>query len=313
MSTKPVYLLSGEEFLAGEALDRLRAELGSDPLAEASFGPKTPLHELMGALDTPSLLGGTRLVVVSDAEDLPKESAEALLRYLEGPSASAVLVLVAGARTKLDAAVKKAGALVSLEAPKGRRLASWARDRARAKGLKMDDRGTWTLMDAVGGDLRDLDGALDQLVNTHGPGAKIGATEVRAAFTRVADERIYAFTDAVGDRRLDTAMGTLRRLLDQGEEPLMLFGALAGQVRRMLRASRHAERGPGAVSEALGLPTWRAERLVRQARSYREEELVAAMSRLARLDVELKGELPPEGKLAALEGAVVRIVGAARV
>ncbi|HEX2195863.1 MAG TPA: hypothetical protein VHJ76_02965 [Actinomycetota bacterium] len=54
------------------------------------------------------------------------------------------------------------------------------------------------------------------------------------------------------------------------------------------------------------MPSWRAERLQRQCRSYREEELVRALHVLAATDVEMKGgDLPPE---AALERAVVQIV-----
>ena len=102
-------------------------------------------------------------------------------------------------------------------------------------------------------------------------------------------------------------MSALRRLLEQGDEPLVIFGALTAHVRRMLIARGVADKGPRAVGDALGLPEWRAERLNRQSRSYREEELVAALSALAAADVEMKGgDLPPE---AALERAVVEIVG----
>jgi DNA polymerase-3 subunit delta len=129
---------------------------------------------------------------------------------------------------------------------------------------------------------------------------------VRAAFPRLADERVYAFQDAVGERRLAVAMTALRRLLEQGDEPLMVFGALSSQIRRMLRARRSADVSAKAVGDALGLPSWRAERLQRQCRSYREEELVEALGVLAATDVEMKGgDLPPE---AALERAVVQIV-----
>jgi DNA polymerase III delta subunit len=101
-------------------------------------------------------------------------------------------------------------------------------------------------------------------------------------------------------------MAALRRLLDQGEEPLVLFGALAGQVRRMLIARSVADAGPRAVGERLGIPEWRAQRLHRQVRSYREEELAGALGTLAATDVEMKGgDLLPE---VALERAVVQIV-----
>ena len=303
----PAYLLTGETFLAEEAIDKLRAEHHVDPLSELSFDAATEAAEILGALQTSSLLGGIRLVIVRDAQDLKKEEAQALAAYLEAPSPDSVLVLVAEGRTKLDAAVKQHGAIVTLEIPKGRRLAAWVRERASDHKLKVDDRGAWSLIDCVGTELRDLDAALSQLATSLGAGAKVGAAEVRRAFPRLADERIYAFTDAVGDRKLSDAMTTLRRLLDQGDEPLVLFGSLNAHVKRMLRARRYAERGSRAVGEALGLPGWRAERLARQARSYREDELVAAVATLAQTDVEMKGgDLPPD---AALERAVIRIVG----
>ncbi len=301
-----VYLLTGETFLAEEAIDRIRAEAGTDPLSEASFAPDTPAAEILGALDTPSLLGGRRLVVVRDAQDLPKEGVEALTGYLEAPSPSAVLILVSSGRTKLEAAVKAAGTVVSLDAPKGRRLVGWIRERGREHRLRVDDRAAWALTDSVGTELRDLDAALSQLSTALGVGATIGAAEVRKAFPRLADERVFAFQDGVGERRLPVAMTALRRLLEQGDEPLMIFGALTSQVRRMLRARRFADLGAKAVGDAMGLPSWRAERLQRQCRSYREEELVAAMTVLAASDVEMKGgDVPPE---AALERAVVQIV-----
>jgi DNA polymerase III subunit delta len=301
-----VYLLSGEEFLVEEALQRVRAETDTDPLNEVAFAARAPIAEVLNALDTASLLGGRRLVIIRDADDLLKESVDALLRYIESPAPGSVLVLVAGGRTKLDAAVSRAGARIALDAPKGRRLVAWIRRQGTALKLKVDDRAAWALIDSVGGELRDLDASLIQLSSALGTGAQVSAADVARAFPRLADQRIYVLTDAVGDRRLPVAMTNLRRLLDQGEDPLVLLGSLAAQMRRMLRARRYADAGTGAVADALGLPSWRAERLAKQARVYRESELVAAMRALAEADVEIKGgDLPPE---AALERAVIKIL-----
>lgn len=305
--TASAYLLAGESFLAEEALQRVRAETGADPLSEISFDASAAPSEILEALETPSLLGGRRLVIVNDAQSLKKDHVEALSDYLGSPSDSAVLVLLVDGRSKLTDVVKRAGTVITLEAPRGRRLVGWLRERAREHELKLDDKGAWALLDSVGTELRDLDGALGQLQTQLGAGARVGAPQVRAAFARLADERIYAFTDAVGERRLGDAMGTLRRLLDQGEPPLVLFGALSGHVRRMLQA--HGLDGPKAAGARLGMPEWRAERLLRQARSYREEELVSAMSVLAATDVEMKnGDLPVQE--VPLERAVVRIITA---
>ncbi len=302
----PVYLLAGEEFLVEEALEQVRAEARTDPLSEVSVSGNVTVPEMVTALETPSLLGGRRMVVVRDAEGLTKEAAQALSEYLESPSPHSVLVLVAAGRTRLDSSVKKLGRVINLDAPKGRRLVSWLRRRATERTMKLDDRAAWALIDSVGTDLRELDSALNQLETGLAAGARVGVAEVRNAFPRSADQRIYVFTDAVGDRRLALAMASLRRLLNQGEDPLVLFGALTAQVRRMLRARRYADQGGSAVGDALGLPTWRAERLSKQARLYRENELTDAVATLAVTDVEIKGgDLPSE---AALERAVVHIV-----
>jgi DNA polymerase III subunit delta len=246
--------------------------------------------------------------VVTDAQDLKKEQVEALERYLASPSPDTTLVLTASGRTKLDATVKRAGTVLSLDAPKGRALVTWLKRRGAEHKISLDDRGGWALVDAVGTDLRSLDGALTQLLSAHGEGASVGAKEVRRSFPRLAEERTFAFTDAVGERRLPVAMASLRRLLDQGDEPLALFGVLNGHLRRLLRARQVAGNGARAVGETLGMPEWRAERMLKQALSYREEELVAAMSVMAEADIDMKGEFPSSE--AALERAVIRIITA---
>jgi DNA polymerase III subunit delta len=288
-------------------LERVRAEAGTDPLSEVVLDTSAGAAEIIEALDTPSLLGGRRLVVILGAHELKKDQLEAVQKYLESPSPHSILVVVSSGRSKLAAAAKKVGVTINQDAPRGRALAKWVRDRAREHRLKVDDRTAWALIDSVGTNLRDLDGGLAQLATGLGGNSTVAVADVRRAFPRLADERIYVFTDAVGERKLAPAMGALRRLLQQGDEPLMVFGALTSHMRRVLVArGSGATGGVKAVGDVLGLPDWRAERLYRQARTYREEELIRVMEVLAETDVEMKGgDLPPE---IALERAVVQIV-----
>ena len=304
------YLFSGPSLLHDEALDQLRSTLDVDAMSETLLDPSAQPADFANAVGTASLFGPLRLVVVRHADDLTKEQGEALIPHIEAPSTDAVLVLLAEGRTKLDAVVKKHGSVVALEAPRGRRLAGWVRERGRRYGLRVDDSGAWALLDSVGDGLRDLDNALRQLQNLSASDHDVRADDVRVAFPRLSDQRIYSLTDAVGDRRADQAIPALRRLLDQGEEPLVLLGALAGHVRRMLVARRYTRSGPQSVADALGLPRWRAERLYKQANHYRDEELAGAIGLLAEADLELKSGAGDEAAKAALETAVIRIVAA---
>jgi DNA polymerase III delta subunit len=65
------------------------------------------------------------------------------------------------------------------------------------------------------------------------------------------------------------------------------------------------------VAAALGMPDWRAKNITRQARSYKEDELISALGILAKADLDMKeGDLPGD---VALERAVYEIVTGERV
>jgi DNA polymerase III subunit delta len=302
-----VYLVVGEEFLAAEAVERIRSEAGTEELSEVSLDADAEPAEIVTALETPSLLGGRRLVVVERANRLGADQVRAIESYLRSPSPHAVLVLVSPGRSGLEEVVGDRGEIVALVPPRGRALVKWVRERALARELRVDDRACWALIEALGTDLRDLGQGIEQLATAVGAGGHAGVAEVKRMFPRLAELRVWQLTEAFGDRRLPEAMSALRRLLDQEDEPLVILGALAGHLRRLLMAREHAEGGPGAIASAMGLNRWQAERLYRQLRGFREEDLIAGFRILADADLEIKaGDLPPRP---ALERALVLAIG----
>ncbi|MFN2568276.1 MAG: hypothetical protein ABR564_01570, partial [Candidatus Dormibacteria bacterium] len=77
--------------------------------------------------------------------------------------------------------------------------------------------------------------------------------------------------------------------------PQYLLATLAGQVRELLMTQALLGRpgaGPAGVASALGLPPWRAERLVRQARGISPAVTAQWLRSLQRLDARVKaGEM----------------------
>jgi DNA polymerase III subunit delta len=308
--SRAAYLLVGDPFLQGEAVEKIRAEVAADSLAEDVFDATSDVHEIVTALETPSLFGGRRLILVHDAGRLTKAQNQVLESYIRAPSEGSVLVLLSTRTTPLADAVRSSGAVVALEPPRGRALVGWLRQRARNRSLRIDDRAAWALIDVIGGDLRELDSALDQLSTRRQGGSVVSLEDVNESFGRHSEEQVWALTDAVSQRKPLEAVTALRRLLQQGNDPVFVLGALAAQVRRLLIAKRHADGGPRAVGSALGLHGYPAQKLHRQAGIYREEELTSALQILAETDLDLKtGELPgPEGAEMAVERAVVRLL-----
>lgn len=296
-----VYLIVGEDpYLVTSALDRILSGSSDDV---ASFGPSDDLGTILSAARTPSMFGSRRVLIVRGVESLSADDQRRLASYLEVPTPEVTLVLVASKKVpRLAEIVKKVGKI--LEASKGRRseLFTWIKGEAAARGLNIPGDAMATLVEASGEERLALANALDELRLALGEGARVTSEEVRAQFSRTSETRVFAFVDAVAARQPGTALELLRRLLMQ-ESAQRLFWTLTSHF-RMLLAS---EGSTDEVATKLGLPRWRAEKLVKQARGFPPERLIDAYEMLAECDRKMKASEEPEGL--TLERAVVSIAG----
>lgn len=284
----PAYLIvSDDDYLAQQAVEKILDVAGRDSVKRT--GPDGDLSGVVGELRTPSMFGARRVVVIKDADAIGAEGATALAGYLESPDPSSVLVLVtAKAPPKLAAAIRKVGRVV--EATKGRRseVFSWLREEAKARGVQMSSDAYGTLVEAVGDDRGALAGALDIL--SLSATSRLGPDDVERQFRGKADPKVFAFVDAVAERKAPVALDALGRLLGAGESAQALFWTLTRHLRLLLLANG----SPKEVAASLGLPLWRAEKVVRQASLYRPNDLRWAWGILAEADRKMKASEEPE-------------------
>jgi DNA polymerase-3 subunit delta len=298
-----VYLVVGDDpYLVGSALERIISEGGSSEDV-ASFGPSDDLGTILTAASTPSMFGGRRVLVLRGVESLGADEQRRLASYLEDPTPEVTLVLVASKKVpRLAEIVKKVGKTV--EVSKGRRseLFTWVKSEAAERGLKISGDAMTALLEASGEERTGLANALDELRLALGEGARVGSEAVRTQFAHRGETRVFAFVDAVAARQTSTALELLTRLLRQ-ESPQRLFWTLTSHFRMLLATEGSSDE----VAGRLGLPRWRAEKLVRQARGFPPERLIAAYEMLAECDRKMKASEEPEEL--TLERAVVAIAG----
>jgi DNA polymerase III subunit delta len=297
-------ILAGDAFIAQETLERLRAEA-----AEAGYAPEEiepgDAQALLYAIDTPSLFGSGRFVVVRDAQDLPAEAQASLASWLKDPSPGIVLALVAsGAGATKLTKLFAADAIVKADAVLPWKAAEWVVGRAKSRRRKITGEAAAALVEAVGSEPRDLAPAIERLLETT-TGA-IEASDVHEQFQGV-ESRIYQFVDAVFDRDLPGAMKRLRGLVSAGENAIGMVAALARQLRTIATVSGGDRRPAGVIAKELGLRSEGAvRRAQRQARNFSPAELRLAYRSLADADVALKSE---EEDPLVLELAVGAIAG----
>ena len=298
----PAVLVVGDDpYLVSEAVARALA--GIDPLSVEELPAAEERARLLTALESTSLFGGRRAVVVRGIDDAPSETQRAFVSYLADPNPECLLVLTSTkSLPALSEAVRKVGHVV--EAAKGRRneLFSWLRERARELGLRTSGDASAALVEAVGDERMALAQALEELSLAVGPGGRVGPEEVARQFHGRGRANTFGFLDAAATGQTGAALFALRHLLEQGEPPTALLSALARHFRSMMEVGE----GPAArVVKEMGMHPFRAEKLVKQATGFSPPALAQAYREIAEADRRTKaGE---EAEDLALERAVVAV------
>jgi len=308
LAPTPIGLITGdEEFLVARAVEaaiaaaRARDEATEIREIEAASATPGDLTELL----SPSLFGGSRLVLLANAQDAKKELVTLVLDYAREPEPDVVLIAVHAGGMKGKAFVdglRAAGAEVvtAMKISRHRERVDFVRDEFRRNGGTASEDAAEALIAAVGTNLRELAAAAAQL--TADTGGRITAEIVSRYYRGRAEVSGFAVADAamVGD--IPGALEALRWALQVGVDPVPIADALADGVRTVARVASAGRGNPYQMASTLGMPAWKIERAQRQARGWTPRGLVEAMHATAVCNAEVKGGSEDRGY--ALERAV---------
>jgi len=309
-----------EEFLVDRAVRAAVAQARA-ALAEAAGGGEDggDLHDVeavalaqgeLAALTSPSLFGGGSTVILRNAQNVSKDIAPELVRYANNPAPDAAVILThaGGAKGKaLVTDLAKAGAH-QVNCPKLTRVSErtdFVKAEFRRVGRQADEGAVRALHDAIGGDLRELASAADQLASdTEG---RINAAVVARYYRGRAEATGFSVADHAVEGRLNEALEQLRWALATGTAPVLITSALATGVRLLGRVGA-APRGANAnaLAAEVGAPPWKIDRIRQQLRGWHPDGVGRALQAVAEADAQVKGGgVSPEY---ALERAIRQIV-----
>ncbi|MFI5308353.1 MAG: DNA polymerase III subunit delta [Polyangiales bacterium] len=307
-------LAGGERFFVDRALAALRrAALGEGPSGwneDVFEGKATSGSRVVDAAKTLPMLASHRLVLVRDADALAAPELDKLADYIEAPSPSSCVVLVAeklDGRTKLAKRATKLGLLWEAAPLKLGDLRRFVDGEAKRRGARLAADAAGALIDAVGNDLPALDDALERLSLYVGEGNTIGVDAVDACVAKLRVESIWALVDAVGMRDRRTALAAAASLLGEREPPLRILAMVARQLRIVGRMQAGLAAGllaQDAAREA-GAPPFKAQELAAAAKRMPPRVLSRAFAVLAETDLALKGSKQPPDLV--LEGAILTL------
>jgi DNA polymerase-3 subunit delta len=248
----PLYLLTGCEAYLREAAARAITEtaLAGTLLREFNESSFSLLSDsASGAIavaDQLPMMSERVVVRIRDFGKLREADEEIIIRYLNKPSPSSVVIFIADdldKRKKLTKTLLTACTVVDFSAVKDAEAKAWARTRLKELKTSADDRVLSEIVRLGGTDLQTLNSELEKLA--------AAAMETRAITMQMVDDLIghsrelsnFDLGDQLiaGDRR--RALMTLHHLIEDNVAPVMLIGLIASNYHRLALAKELMRQG----------------------------------------------------------------------
>jgi DNA polymerase-3 subunit delta len=319
----PVHLVAGDdELLVQRVLERLLAQLRrDDPELEVETHEATEIDGLP-EMRTASLFGGRLCVVIRDVRTVTGSLKTEIEDYLAAPDPDAVLVLTAvaadhgksptGQNRKIARLAKQHGQVHEVAVPRDYQTSAWeqiVRGEFERLGREAGPEVVAAILEHAGLSPAAIASRVAQVAEGVAAGTTITVDDVERHVQGHGHQSNFAVVDAVADRDPAAALTLLRGFLDAGKEPLLLVGAMVYRFRQLSQVRGGLDHRAAGMAQG----QWRRLKTI-ASHNFTVGELGWCTDRLARLDVDLKGNspLPPELvlELAVIDLATRREVGA---
>ncbi len=126
--------------------------------------------------------------------------------------------------------------MIDCNVPSATDMASWVRGVLESEGKRPAGNVPSAVVARAGTDFASVETAVEQLLLFLGKKETVSLKDVAAAVPRGCREVVWDMTTSLTRGELGKAVGVLEELLDAGEHPQMLMGALAWLLKRLLHA-----------------------------------------------------------------------------
>jgi len=255
---EPVYFLYGPEaHLRDQALREItEMSLHGTLLREfndSSFNLLSDdVRDAIAAAEQLPMMSARRVVRLRNFARIRESDEEILLAYLERPVESSVVIFVGDdidKRKKLGKKLMSGAGAFEFQPLKPNELPSWIKTHLRAINADIEPRAMSQLIELSASNLSALTQELNKLATAALPSGRITAELVDQLVTRSREHMNWDLTDNIVSRNRRAALKVLRDFLDDGVEPVLLTGVIAGTFRRMALAK--ALQAGGATSSQI--------------------------------------------------------------
>ena len=320
----PAYMLCGKEsyyidllanYIENNVLDEMAREFDQTIIygKDLSGGDVSPV---IGAARGFAMMGGYKVIIVKEAQNIKKW--EALAMYMDNPQPSTILVFCYkyGSPDKrlnlFKNWEKKGGILMESEQLRDYQVEKWIRDyvadeanRRKAKGeeeIRIDEKVAKILADSIGTDLTQIVGALQKLIDGRPEGVKvIDAALVERNIGISKDFNVFELQDALVKGDVVKANRITQYFASSKDHPMVKeLGILYGFFANLMIYHYLPDKSDRVAASALGVSPFFVKDYAAAAKRYSAGKTFAIIGYFREIDARLKGINNPSAKDADL-------------
>ena len=297
-SPQPLYLLLGPERFLRDTAARSITEVALHgtllrEFNESSFNlQRDSVHSAIAAAEQLPMMSERRVVRIRDFARLRDSDEETLIRYLNDPSPATVMIFIADELDKRKKSTKSLldnCVVVDFPPLKDAEARAWAKSRLKELKVTADDAVLSEIIGLVGTDVQTLYNEIDKLASAAADTGRITSEVVDDLIGRSRELSNIELGDHLMANNRKRALETLHRLLDDGAEPVMLIGLIAGNYHRLaLAKALLAKGGREEVFRNVSLPPFKRDAYIANLQRNDAAKIARGLQLTAAADLAIK-------------------------
>jgi DNA polymerase-3 subunit delta len=304
----PVYLLFGAETylrdLAAKTITELilaDSTLREFNETEFSLGNFEQLQYALASAEQIPMISSYRVILITDVivsanskkDTLYEEDEDILIRYLNNPAKTSVVIFLADEidkRRKISKLLLTKCVAVEFAELNDNELFDWAKSKLKDLNTQADERALRHLVALVGNNVRRLTTEIEKLSVAALPDTLITFELVESLVPNSRELSNFELTDYLLSKNKVRALEILKKILDDGAEPLMLLGLIANNFHRLLLSKELMGQGVERreVARIMKLPYGKQEDFLATARRADSVKLTKILQRIFETDLAIK-------------------------
>src|SRR3990170_2141841 len=287
----PVNCFYGDSYLIEEAVQDIKNRVLTSAFKDMNYNSfdakEADADAIISTANTFPVMSKKRLIIVNRAESF--------LGYFKNPVSTTCLTFIVSSdkidkRLTFFSELDKTGYLFYFKPPSGRELPLWIKKEVQGAGKRITDEAVAAFMEIADNELRDIKQEIDKLALFVGKREKIEKKDVEMAVANGRIDTVFDLADSLGKKDLRKGIMNLKRLMDQGEQPVKILGAISRQFRIMWRVKILKEKGTAVngIAQQLGIFPSYVDGYLRQGNRFSTEEFLSVFKILRGADIALK-------------------------